>query len=254
MGDAEAPPPPTSASSLPTVAFHDAWAAIAFLLQLGAVLFLCTRVVLAGAHVNSDVAIHAQGLGTVALALGVLAVIGTALGTVALSLLLRYSAHIIEGVLWAGVAGLAVAAVLVAPSNLVAAAVLAGLSLLNLWYLHSVRSRIAFTSAVLSTACAAIKHHYVGIVSTAYLLLLAQLAWVFAWSIAAYGVYAQFVGDAPEQANGRTNDDRVSTGSALTPDQVAAIAALCLSLHWGSEVLSAVCQVTVGGTDAFLCT
>jgi hypothetical protein len=147
--------------------------------------------------------------------------------------------------MWINIISLTIAAVACLTISIFPALILFGIAALNYWYLNSVRSRIAFASAVLSVACKAIKDNYIGTIFVAYFMVLLQVIWFITWSIASYGVYSDFLITSENKYD--TNKD---SSNKLSGGQMTAIAFLFLSLHWGSEVMKALLQTTVNGVIA----
>jgi hypothetical protein len=227
----------------PAVVFKDVWAAVLFIIQAIVIIWLGVRVSLKSLKVINSNEIQAGGLGSIAAACGLLGCASTIMGAAGITFLLRNSDYIIEGVMWVNIAVCAVGAVLCLASGgaLFFSIILGGLAALSYCYLNSVRSRIAFASAVLSVACRAIKDNYMATIVTAYFMLFVQLGWFILWSIASYGVYLTFLSDNNPQGTKKDNSQDIQ----LTSGQGVIMFLLFVSLHWGSEVIKSLLQVSV---------
>jgi hypothetical protein len=227
-------------SSTPVdVKFRDIWAAVIFLAQVFVIVWLATRSVMSYFSLSSSSDVDTKGLGIIATACVCLGAIATVLGCLGLTVLLKYSESIIEGVMWFNIASLVLSGVLAMISGgLLMGPVLFLLALLNYWYLRSVKSRIAFASAVLSVACQALRDNYAGVITAAYSMLIVQLGWFFLWTVASVGVYQTY------NAGSSSTDDTISSGG------YGILFALFVSLYWGSEVVKNIIETTVAGTVA----
>ena len=146
--------------------------------------------------------------------------------------------RVIEGMIWLNICMLALVALLcLLTMNLIGAAVFAFIAYLTHRYLEAVRPRIPFAAAVLSTACAAVRSNYYGLLLAAFGLLVVQVGWMLLWTAATYGIF--YVYD-PSLRN--QQDPTTGGGLVLFP--------LLLSLFWGQELARAVLQATVSGAVA----
>ena len=238
----------TVTNQQPLMVFKDMWAAVLFILQCIVIISLAINVVLKSLLVSDNDNTDENGLVTIILACGVLGLLATIMGTICLNLILRNADFIIEGVLWVNIAVCSFGAVLCLASGgaFAFAIILAIAAALSYWYLISVASRIAFASAVLSVACRAIKDNYVGVLFSAYFLLVAQLGWFILWAAASYGVGITFIKDGNDSRPSNDDYDNVE----LSGGQVSIAILLLLSLHWGSEVMRSLLQTTVNGVIA----
>ena len=85
------------------VKFKDAWAALLFLAQVTAVVWLALRASFSYMNVSDAKDVDSSGLGVIATASITLGAIATVLGSMGLAVLLKYSEAIIEGVMWVNI-------------------------------------------------------------------------------------------------------------------------------------------------------
>lgn len=204
-----------------------------------------------------------------------LAVLATVLGSMVLTFLINHAENLIEYVMWANIAMQGLTAVLCFLTlQIIGALIFAVMAGVNYWYLLSVRSQIPFSSAVLATACTAIKANYTGLLATAYSALLVQLIWVSLWSISLSGVLALLSDDHSSTATTTTSSSSSHSNKMHSYDHVSSTSyshsssskdasnsnndgtqlwvlfLLLISLYWGIQVIKSVVQTTVCGTLA----
>ena len=155
--------------------------------------------------------------------------------------------------MWTNIILLVVAAVACLVASQLVGAIIFGLFAgLSYWFYWSVKNRIPFASAVIRTACLAIKTHYTGLLATSYGMMMCQVVWFILWSAAAYGLWQTLY---PDQGTSTSN------GSATTTDeqhkhksddssQAWVSFGLLISLFWGAQVIRGIVQTTVCGTVA----
>eukprot|EP01034_Spumella_vulgaris_P026928 gene26928-33579_t len=165
----------------------------------------------------------------------VLAVSASVLGSLWLSFLMQHAERLIEFVLWFNVFILVICMLVsIFMLNFYFAFIFALSTALWYWYYITVKTRIPFASAVIRTACAAIKANYFGILTTAFYLTFLQMVWFVLWIAAYFGVTqaTHTTVQETEQAHG--------WGRFF----------MLLSLYWGAQVIKGVMQTTVCGTVA----
>ncbi|KAF0694844.1 Aste57867_14308 [Aphanomyces stellatus] len=273
---AVAPMKPTA--SAPS-GFRDWPFAILFVLNIGAIIVLLvmygtTLLKKSDGTTSSKTfsnVISDSNMKTVLAVSGALSVIAAALSFVMLSLTVRFARMMIQVSLWFSVvlcfASCAFAAV---KGQYVLAAVCGLIGLLSVCYAYAVQDRIPFAVANLRAAGAAIRKHP-STYLVAFLFLIIQIVWVFAWSISVVGISNKLT---------ETTDSSVSTGtlaigrtcssnavcasnncvnrqcseantfSQLKGSSYAAYFFLLVSLYWGVQVFSNIIHATVAGTVA----
>jgi len=260
--------------------FQDVWAAVLFILNVAVIVYFAVQSIYLlkisspsteeSSTAEQDSQRDWKILEVIAAFTLILTVTAGAVGTWVLSFLMNHTENLIEMVMWGSIGIQGICAVLCLLSlQLIGAVIFAVLAGLNYWYLLSVRPQIPFASAVLATACTAVKANYTGLVTTAFSALFVQMLWVFLWVVALMGViYTTQVTDTAEdstharQLGNRVDDDHYHSnndpsnnnndsdnqdGSAL---QSFCYFLLAVSLYWGIQVIKSVVQVTVAGTLA----
>eukprot|EP01034_Spumella_vulgaris_P027126 gene27126-33808_t len=216
---------------------------------------------LSGAITDKDAAASTSLLvmNVLLISCAVLAVAASLLGSVWLSFLMAHAERLIEFVMWMNIGLLALSAVgCILAGQLIPFIVLIVLAGLSYWYYLAVRNRIPFASAVIRTACAAIKANYTGLISTAYGMMFLQIVWFMLWSAAYYGVFQQLKAAQASQVTDAshhhtTQQDNSSTSTQDSNNQQVlgwATFGMLISLYWGAQVIKGVMQTTVCGSVA----
>jgi len=229
-----------SREMIPKSGYKDVWAAALFLINA---VVICSFAVEAG--LNSSVeADQVEELSWVT-SMGPVLVLMTALlvcmiaaaVSVMLPLWISHVDRVTESMIWLNICILALVALLcVLTTNLIGTAVFVFFAYLTYRYLQAVRPRIPFAAAVMSTACAAVRSNYIGLLLAALGLLVVQVGWVLMWAVATYGIF--YIQDPSL----RDQQDHTAGGLVLF--------SLLLSLYWGQELVRAVLQTTVSGAVA----
>lgn len=249
--------------------FKDVWAAILFVIN---VMVVCTGAILtlsnndlssiASAGAKTETASSSSSvaggsvLGLLSLSLLLMAVVATMMGSIWLSILLQYSEYLIIGVMWVNIIVPGVMGVLLLLKGVFWGAVLLlFMSGLGYWYLNSVRNRIPFASAVLSTASKSIGDHYSGLVFMCVGLVVTQIAWFVVWSIAGFGTWQAIGAYTSEHSHTYTsyneNGEKVTTVETTGSNPyIFCYILLTFSMYWASNVIFNVAQATVAGTVA----
>ena len=183
--------------------------------------------------------------------LGALAAVG---GSVFyLTLMLNYSESIISGVLWMNIIIMCVSSVAcLLTLQFFMAIIFFFFAVLQYWYFYSIRDRIPFASAVLTTACTVIKDHLFGLLATALGFLLIQFLWISLWSVAMYGMISTFQAQNASGSSSSSNDP--SSTTSLNGLQAFCYFLMLISLYWGIQTTKNVVSVTVAGTTGILTT
>lgn len=118
---------------------------------------------------------------------------------------------------------------------------------INVWYIFAVQDRIAFASANLKAACAAVSQH-TAIFFVAFLLLIKQTVWLLLWSLSAIGIYRMLVDSDPgcDQLDARGRPQRMcgGVGGGFT------LFFLLISVYWGQQVVQNILTCTTAGVVA----
>ncbi|KAJ0399952.1 hypothetical protein ATCC90586_002143 [Pythium insidiosum] len=169
--------------------------------------------------------------------------------------LMAYAASMIRIALWFNVGLVVVFAVTSFSVSPIMAIIFLGLAALNVCYIFAVQNRIAFASANLKTACAAVTDHMT-IFLVALFMVVKQFAWLLLWSLSAIGVYQLFKESDPSCKNqpnalSRNNDDDLMPQHFCggSPAGVALFFML-VSVYWGQQVIMNVLTCTTSGVVA----
>uniref|UniRef100_K3X0L3 Choline transporter-like protein n=1 Tax=Globisporangium ultimum (strain ATCC 200006 / CBS 805.95 / DAOM BR144) TaxID=431595 RepID=K3X0L3_GLOUD len=118
---------------------------------------------------------------------------------------------------------------------------------INVWYIYAVQDRIAFASANLKAACAAVSQH-TAIFAVAFLLLIKQTVWLMLWSLSAIGIYQMLVDADPgcDQLDDTGRPQRMcgGVGGGFT------LFFLLISVYWGQQVIQNILTCTTSGVVA----
>lgn len=239
---------------------NDLWAALLFFCNVAVIVWLAVWTAVTsfsasptnegdeGAGNPSSVGLLELILGLVLLTAGSAAVVGSFW----LSFMLEHAKELIEYVLWGNIVFSCIMAALMLLSGfqIVGALMFSVSAVFSYCYLQAVRPRIPFASAVLSTACVAIKEHYLGLVGASSFVLLTQVLWASLWATATFGVCTSLsqgrLGQQGTQGVEWTDDGGGGQGGLSG----GILFLLLLSLFWGLQLMSAVMQTTVAGTVA----
>lgn len=226
--------------TIPKSGYKDVWAAALFLVN---VVVICYFAVGAALNTNwkGETDVEPTGIASMGPALVLMVTLLITMIVVAVSVILpvwiNHVDRVIEGMIWLNICMLALVALLcLLTMNLIGTAVFAFSAYLTHRYLEAVRPRIPFAAAVLSTACAAVRSNYTGLLLVAFGLLVVQVGWMLMWTTATYGIFYVY------DPSLRNQQDHSSGGLVLF--------SLLLSLFWGQELARAVLQATVSGAVA----
>lgn len=262
--------------------FRDWWAAVLFILNVILIVYLAVQSIYLlkfpdsdeSAEEQKDSHYHLKIIRMIALFTVLLTAFAAATGSWVLSFLIQHSENLIEMVMWGNIAMQTICAVFCIISfQLIGAIIFAVMAGLNYWYLISVRDQIPFSSAVLATACTAVKANYAGLVTTAFSALFLQMVWGLVWTVSFIGV--MYVNQDSEEVNRRLTDALVLNPHANADHHISRMTSsrddnynddsdgddggsivgfyyflMFLSLYWGFQVMKAVVQTTVAGTLA----
>ena len=168
----------------------------------------------------------------------VLVLFASVMGSLLFSYVIRNADSLIENMLLVNIGILVIISISSLISlNIFSALIFGALAGLNYWYYSVVLPRIPFASAVLRTACQAIKQHYWGLLTASYLLIALQTMYMILWTAVAGIAMKDFQKE-------QQNDDE--TSNWIGPVGFL----LLLSLYWGVQLTHAVQQATVSGTVA----
>lgn len=225
---------------IPKSGYKDVWAAALFLVNVVVICYFAVGTIL-NTNWKGDPGIEPTGIAsmgpTLVLIVALLITMIVAAVSVMLPFWISHVDRVIEGMIWLNICMLALVALLcLLTMNLIGTAVFAFSAYLTHRYLEAVRPRIPFAAAVLSTACAAVRSNYTGLLLAAFGLLVVQVGWMMLWTTATYGVFYVYDPSLQDQQNH-------STGGLV-------LFSLFLSLFWGQELVRAVLQATVSGAVA----
>ncbi|CAK4626958.1 hypothetical protein LEN26_011573 [Aphanomyces euteiches] len=205
---------------------------------------------------------------------GVLSVIAALLSFVMLSITVRYARLMIQISLWASVFWcFACAGFAAATKQYVLAGIVGIIGLLSVCYAFAVQDRIPFAVANLNAAGAAIRKHP-STYLVAFLFLIVQAAWVFAWCFAVVGITNKLTDQTPAQTTtvapggipigGRCQYQSECASNycvsrvcreptvftQLKGTSYVAYFFLLVSFFWGMNVFTNIIHATVAGTVA----
>ena len=232
--------------------FQDVWAAVLFFINVTGLLYFAIKsaniISMEGFTLNDNLSNMRPLWSTFGImsyfVLG-FTILAFLISYAVLLFLLKYSGSLIDLVLKANILLLFVSSVIsFLTLNLIGGVILTICGFMNIWYYISVKDRIPFASAVLSTACEGTKDHFIGVITTAVLMLVLQLLWVGLWSIATVGIMGdtQYFSRHKHSDNSGNNDD-----NSLDSLQIGLIFLVILSLYWGIQTIKYVLQTTVAG-------
>lgn len=252
----------SSAAKRSSGGFKDLWAALLFLINVAAVIYLAVQSYYAqkegvtspaAIDLDDDTLSSMEALLVFTISLTTFA---SLLGSAFIAFMMNHSSSIISLMLYLNIGVLAfTSACCLITFNIIGAAIFFALAAVSYCYLLSVQSRIPFASAVLSIASDVIKKNYSGLILTAYMSLAVQIVWFILWSAAFIGVFQLMSTDGSAQAGEeRRNRGSRSEGDDAVGDEVAAngwlVFVMVLSLYWGVQTIASVLKTTVCGTLA----
>lgn len=236
--------------------FKDVWAAVLFLGNVVAILVLAfqsyhefLKHVQENSQTNNGQSdIDAQALSQYLTLFSSFVVVmvpcATVLGSLSLYVLVQNAGRLIDWVNWFNIitCGIMTALCLVT-FNLIGCLIFAVCTIMNYWYYWSIQDRIPFASAVIGTACTAVKKNLTSLMLTSFAGLFFQLLWALLWGVALFGVVYQ-PEDEASTSKKHSNDDSTDGGQGLI------YFLMLVSLYWGAQVIQYVVSVTSGGAVA----
>lgn len=223
----------------------DKWFALAFIIQF---LVMVSFALSKGKDVEShDVSSNQPSFAHLSIFCGIMSVIAIVFATVWMQTLLSFADRMIRIALWMNVGFMIVAGITsAAMSPFVTLFFFLGV-LINIWYIRAVENRIAFASANLKCACAAIAQHP-SIIGVGIGLLVVQFLWITIWTFGTMGVYQVFR-NASDPAECAAKEQ---VGQLCGSPQLRGLATffLLLSLYWGQQVIQNILTCTTAGTVA----
>ncbi|GLD99649.1 hypothetical protein PINS_up008375 [Pythium insidiosum] len=169
--------------------------------------------------------------------------------------LMAYAASMIRIALWFNVGLVVVFAITSFSVSPLMAILFLGLAALNVCYIFAVQNRIAFASANLKTACAAVTDHMT-IFLVALFMVVKQFAWLLLWSLSAIGVYQLFkesdpsCKDQPNALSRNGDDDLMPQHFCGGGPAGVALFFMLVSVYWGQQVIMNVLTCTTSGVVA----
>jgi hypothetical protein len=268
--------------------FHDVWAAVLFLVNLGIIFYLTwnsfhhmkvnpedtstsssntattgekdTTMSSLTTSRNNVFLLLLYGVGFVLLVTSAISLM--------MKLIIRYSEKLIEITIVLNIAFLVILTI----SSLLSLNILSGLlfgffALYSYWFYNSVRDRIPFASAILSTSCIAIEKNFIGILTTILTGCLIQIIWISFWSISFYSIlYSSSSSSSSnssssgstsyqqqQQHHSHHNDHTVGNEDSSDADDAInglLLTWLVFSFYWGFQVINYLVGLTCSGSVA----
>jgi hypothetical protein len=271
--------------------FHDVWAAVLFLINLGIIFYLTwnsfhhmkvnpedssTSSSSAGGEKETTLSSLTTSRNNILMLLlygvGFVLFIAFAISLM-MKLIIRYAEKLIEITIVLNIAFL----VMLTISSLLSFNILSGLlfgflALYSYWFYNSVRDRIPFASAILSTSCIAIEKNFIGILTTILTGSLIQVIWISFWSIAFYSIlYSSSDSSASSNSpsspssgsssyqqqhrshHSSSSDHTIGNEDSLNGDDAVnglLLTWLVFSFYWGFQVINYLVGLTCSGSVA----
>ncbi len=244
----------TVAHPVSTGGFRDIWAAVLFIIQLLVVLLLAVqglsslKTVPTG-PLSSSLQLTPSLLLTAVLFFLTTTTVASVAGSSVLYLVVHNAEEVIHWMLYANIATTAVMGIL----SLLALQPLGCLlffawTFVNYCYMRSVQDRIPFASALLQSACAALKPHFTALLLVGAACLVSQLAYTIIWSLAAVFVHSTYLQKERDAAYDASPDSDSSFD--LNSQFLGYWLLLVLALYWSLQVAHYVFSTTTGGSVA----
>ncbi|TMW65203.1 hypothetical protein Poli38472_009370 [Pythium oligandrum] len=182
----------------------------------------------------------------------ILVAIAVGLSAFWMRFLMAYATYMIKVALWFNVGLLLVFAFTSFSVNPYVPFLFILLAVVNVCYIYYVRNRIAFASANLRAASAAISAH-MGVFLVALAMIVKQILWIGLWSLSAVGVYQQFMDSDPdcaETGHKTPAPGDISDGWCGGTPAVVTLFFMLISLYWGQQVIQNVLTCTTAGVVA----
>jgi len=231
------------------VGFKDKWASVLFGINVLVIFAFALKTVIYAKHADPYLQPDTPAVeGNIGFTQSIIFILGCfaiaiSLSFFFLSVLIRYSARLIEWTMYLNIFTVGFAAISALLSGQLFTALMFGiLAGVNYWYYLSVQDRIPFASTILSTACTAVQDHFSGLLTLCFVGVGCQLLWLLLWLTAAAGVYANFLAQSDQQKQGDDNN--------LSATQLCIFFLLALSAYWGIEVIKYLLVTTCQGTVA----
>jgi hypothetical protein len=239
--------------------FRDTIAAIVFLLNVLWVVSIAAKTVwsfhnLIPAEQTQYAETDVTGIKTVASAVIFLALFASVCNmTVFTVLLMKYSEELITATFWVSLISFAfLGTVSLLSGGLLGTLIFYICAAATYWWLKNAANRIAFASAILTTAISAVKQNLFGLISTSMFVLILQVSWIFFWAIAAIGtLYKMNPEDRHDPSSSPlSNDTNEDMYDSTSGTQRFTFVLMAFQLFWGMEVCKNVISSTVSGTIA----
>lgn len=229
--------------------FKDVWAAILFVINMGITFYLAAKSYSQYSQNFSNILPTEEGstltsnvLCAVVGFVAVMVVIASTLCSAGVYILINNAASIIDWVNWFNIILCGTLTIInLVTLQFIGALIFAFFTIANYWYYYRIQDRIPFASAVIETACTAVKANFIGILLVSYLGLICQTLWVMLWGVAFYGIVQANADDS--------NNTEVGNDENGNPSGWVWFLAI-LSVYWGIQVFHYVVSVTVGGVVA----
>ena len=209
--------------------FRDVWAAVLFLLQLAVMVCFAVQSGYSLRHEGEeDSYVDMRTASALVMLVALCSAVCFVMSSTLFSLIVAWSDVLISFMLYLNILislGVAVACLLRA--QLIGALIFGAITVVNYLYTVSVQDRIPFASAMLRTACTAMKHRFFSLLLTSFAALGLQLSFCALWSVAVVYVYQRW---QMETAYTQGDDEDVSAEFS------GYYVLLLFSLYWTLQV------------------
>jgi hypothetical protein len=226
-------------NSSPSKGYRDVIFAILFVINIVIILYFALSSNENDSNINIEdnkdkLIIYSSIFSSIILGVITIGTILTFLGTVWLSMLLKYSDILIEAIIKINIASsIIISIIFLFSGNFIYSLLLAFVAFLNYFYFQSVRDRIPFASAVIKTSSECISQYYNHLILTAYFLLFMQCCWLLLWAKASFNISMNNSND--NSSNNNSNNDDINNYNS----NGVLYFMLILSLCWGFQVFQA---------------